>query len=69
MVRANMGIMCLPEWTLKPFKLSEDLVFKRIGKHGLKRAHYLVIKKEQRKLGYYDNFISNFLEDFSNLID
>ncbi len=65
MVNANMGIMCLPLWTLKPFKLSEDLVFKRIGKNGLKRTHYLVIKEERKKLEYYNNFITNFMEEFS----
>ncbi len=65
MVDANMGVMCLPKWTLKPFKLSEDLVLKRIGKNGLKRTHYLVVKKELRKKEYYENFISNFIETFS----
>lgn len=65
MVNANMGAMCLPEWTLRPFKLSEDLTFKKIGKNGLKRSHYLVIKEEKRKLEYYNNFMSNFIEEFS----
>lgn len=67
MVRANMGVMCLPEWTLKPFKLSKEIMFKRIGKNGLKRKHYLVMKDEQRKLDYFNNFLTNFIEDFSNL--
>jgi len=64
MVNANMGVMCLPKWTLSSYKISEDLVFKRIGKHGLKRTHYLVVKEENRNKTHISNFISNFEEDF-----
>ncbi len=67
LVNANMGVMCLPKWTLKPFKLSEDLTFKRIGKNGLKRTHYLVMREAERNLEYFANFTSNFLEDFSDV--
>lgn len=67
MVNANMGVMCLPEWTMNPFDLKKDLSFKRIGKNGLKRRHYLVVKKERKNFQYYNNFISNFIEDFSNI--
>jgi len=49
MIEANMGVMCAPKWQLNPFKLSNELVFKRIGKNGLKRTHYLVVKKKQNK--------------------
>ncbi|WP_411030696.1 LysR family transcriptional regulator [Spongiimicrobium sp. 3-5] len=66
MVAANMGIMCAPKWQLKSFKLSEDLVFKRIGKHGLKRKHYLVVKQAHRNKKYIHDFISSFEEDFSS---
>lgn len=65
MVNANIGVMCLPMWTLKSFKIFEDLVFKRIGKHGLKRTHYLVVKEENRNKKHINAFISNFEEDFS----
>ncbi len=64
MIEANMGIMCAPKWQLKPFKLSEDIVFKRIGKNGLKRNHYLVVKSANRNKKYIHDFISNFEEDF-----
>ena len=67
MVEANMGIMCLPKWSLGPLKLSEELVFKKIGKYGLKRTHYLVVKEAKKNKEYIANFISNFEEDFSNL--
>ena len=64
MIEANMGIMCAPKWQLNPFKLSKELVYKRIGKNGLKRTHYLVVKKQQRNKKYIYDFISNFEEDY-----
>lgn len=64
MISANMGIMCAPKWQLSPFKLSKELVFKRIGKNGLKRNHYLVVKKQQSNKKYIHDFIANFQEDF-----
>ncbi|WP_298896441.1 LysR family transcriptional regulator [uncultured Psychroserpens sp.] len=64
MITANMGVMCAPKWQLSSFKLSKELVFKRIGKHGLKRTHYLVVKKENQNKKYIHDFISSFQEDF-----
>lgn len=64
MVNANMGVVCLPKWSLKPYNLSEDVRFKKIGKHGLKRSHYLVVKEEDRHKKHISAFISNFEEDF-----
>ena len=69
LIDANMGVMCAPEWVLEPFKLSDQVVYKRIGKNGLKRVHYLVMRKEEHQLEYFANFTSNFLEDFGNLND
>lgn len=65
MVEANMGIMCAPKWQLNAFKLSKELIFKPIGKNGLKRTHYLVVKTANRNKKYIHDFISNFEEDFS----
>ncbi|CAL2093000.1 LysR family transcriptional regulator [Tenacibaculum sp. 190524A02b] len=64
MIEANMGIMCAPKWQLAPFKLSEDLLFKRIGKNGLKRNHYLVVKTTNKNKNYIHDFITSFQEDF-----
>lgn len=64
MIEANMGIMCVPKWQLAPFKLSKELVFKRISKSGLKRNHYLVVKQEHRNKKYIHDFISSFEEEF-----
>ena len=64
LIEANMGIMCAPKWQLKPFKLSNDIAFKRISKNGLKRDHYLVVKTTSRNKKYIHDFISSFQEDF-----
>lgn len=65
MIGSNMGVMCAPKWQLKTFRLSDDLTFKRIDKNGLRRTHYLVVKKEQRNKKYIADFISSFEEHFS----
>jgi len=65
MVDANMGIMCMPKWALKSFKLPKTIDFKRIGKNGLKRTHYLIFRKSDKDKKYINDFISNFEEDFS----
>ncbi|MGH1334770.1 MAG: LysR family transcriptional regulator [Aureispira sp.] len=65
MVRANMGIMCMPKWALKSFKISNDLIFKKISNKGLKRVHYLVFRKSDESKKYFNDFIANFEEDFS----
>ncbi len=64
MIEANMGVMCAPKWQLAPFKLSKEVSFKRIGKNGLKRTHFLVIQKKHRNKKYIHDFISSFEEDF-----
>lgn len=66
MIKANMGVMCVPKWSLTNYKLSEELLFKRIGKNGLKRTHYLVVKETNRNKEHINAFISNFEEDFVN---
>lgn len=66
MVSANMGLMCVPKWALQSFKLSEDLVFKKIGKNGLKRSHYLIIRNKDSSKKYIKDFVLNFREHFQN---
>ncbi|MCX2743750.1 LysR family transcriptional regulator [Mangrovivirga sp. M17] len=65
MVDANMGVMCMPNWALNSFKLSDDIEFKRISRNGLKRTHYLVYRKSDKDKKYIKDFISNFEDDFS----
>ncbi len=65
MVSANMGILCLPKWTLKAFKLSKDLVFKPISPHGIKRTHYLVFRSSDKSKKYMHDFIANYRDSFN----
>jgi LysR family transcriptional regulator for metE and metH len=65
MISANFGVMCMPKWALKSFKLSDELVYKRIGKNGLIRSHFLVIRKSDITKKYIQDFISNFTDEFS----
>jgi len=64
MIEANMGIHCVTRWALTPFKLSDELVLRPIGKKGLKRKHYLVLREEDRHKEHMANFTSSFLEEF-----
>jgi len=66
MVLANMGIICLPKWSLKPFKIPRDIIYKSISKNGLKRIHYLVVRKADKNKKYINDFIANFLENFQD---
>ena len=56
--------MCAPKWQLDSFNLTDELVYKQIGKNGLKRTHYLVVKKQQKNKKYIHDFITNFEGDF-----
>jgi len=67
MIDANMGIMCAPKWQLSSFKMSENLVFKRISGQGLKRTHYLVVKQAYKNRQYINDFIASFEEEFLNI--
>lgn len=64
MVKANMGIMCIPPWALKSFRLSKEIVMKKISVQGLKRTHYLVLRKSDRTKKYLKDFIENMEEEF-----
>ncbi|MEO9849335.1 MAG: LysR family transcriptional regulator [Reichenbachiella sp.] len=65
LVQANMGISCFPKWALKSFKLPETLVFKSLGRLGLKRKHYLVYRSEDSSKKYITDFIDNIEDEFS----
>ena len=64
MINANQGILCAPKWALQSFKLSEELDFKKIGRAGLFRQHYLVFRKADQEKKYMQDFILNFQEGF-----
>ena len=62
LVKANLGILTAPKWQLNSFKNIEELALKRISQFGLKRTHYLIVKKENRFKKYIHDFIQNFEE-------
>lgn len=64
MVSANMGIMCMPKWALRSFKLSESLKFVRLAVQGFKRNHYLVYRQSDKSKVYVRDFIDNLEESF-----
>ena len=66
MVEANMGVTCLPEWVLNPFKPSEQFMMKKIGKHGLKRTIFLVHRKTDSDKQFVQDFVQNMDEEFRN---
>lgn len=66
MVQANIGITCMPKWALNSFRLSDELSFKKIGNKGLKRKHYLVVRKSDVGKKYINDFLLNFKEHFQN---
>ncbi len=65
MVQANQGIMCVPKWTLNAFQLTDQLVYKQIGKKGLKRSHYLVTRTADLQKKCIRDFVTNFSEEFT----
>lgn len=62
MINANRGITCMPKWMLKPFGHQKDLILKPIGKNGLNRSLYLVMRNEDCSKNHYDDFVNNFEE-------
>ncbi|MCH9659886.1 MAG: LysR family transcriptional regulator [Bacteroidetes bacterium] len=67
MIEANMGIMCAPKWQLSRFKLSKEIQFKRISINGLKRKHYLVVRRRDLAKKYIHDFITSFQEEFLDM--
>ena len=65
MVQANMGVMCIPKWALKYFKIPETLVYKPLSQKGLKRKHYLAFRSEDSDKKYVQDFIMNIQDEFS----
>lgn len=64
LVSANMGVTCIPKWSVKDFQLPCSVIFKRISKYGLKRKHYLVFRKSDQNKSYMKDFVQNLKEEF-----
>ncbi|NJB84101.1 LysR family transcriptional regulator [Wenyingzhuangia aestuarii] len=65
MIDANIGVLCMPKWALKSLNVPENVTYKKLGKNGLKRKHYLVVRKTDKDKKYINDFITNFVEEFS----
>lgn len=64
-VKAGMGVTCMPHWALKSFVVSNDLKLVKIGKKGLFRTHYAAIRESDRSKKYLLDFIENLREEFT----
>lgn len=61
MVKANIGIMVIPEWIATPY-LNDNLMIKRITPKGLFITEFAAILDDENRPKYYDYFIE-FLKD------
>lgn len=64
LVKAEMGVTCMPMWALRPFTASNDLKLVKIGKKGLIRTHFAAIRAADQNKKYLLDFIENFREEF-----
>jgi LysR family transcriptional regulator for metE and metH len=64
LVKAKMGVTCMPMWALKPFVSSSELKLVRIGKKGLVRTHFAAIRSADTSKKYLLDFIENLKEEF-----
>ncbi|GAA0871832.1 hypothetical protein GCM10009117_09780 [Gangjinia marincola] len=46
-------------------RLSNTILFKKLGLKGVKRTHYVVVRKADQHKTYIQDFIATFEEDFS----
>lgn len=66
MVKADMGIMSMANWALRPYLKDTSLKAIKIGKNGLKRKHYVAIMNNRTYPQYFQHFIE-FLQTEINL--
>jgi LysR family transcriptional regulator for metE and metH len=67
LVKAKMGVTCMPLWALKPFASSDDLKLIKIGKKGLIRTHFAAIRSADKSKKYLLDFIENLKEEFISI--
>jgi LysR family transcriptional regulator for metE and metH len=60
LVKANMGVIVLPSWTLMPY-LDDSITTLRVTKKGLHRTHYAAYLKQSKPL-FLEHFL-NFMKD------
>jgi LysR family transcriptional regulator, regulator for metE and metH len=57
MVKAEMGIMVMAKWALRPYLQNHGLKAIKIGKGGLKRKHFLAVLHPHRRPAYFTHFL------------
>ncbi len=63
MVKADMGVMVIARWALKPYFGDEEIKTVRIEPNGLFRNQYIARLKEKNYPDYYDYFIKFLREE------
>lgn len=63
MVRANMGVTCMPLWVLKSFVSLQDLKTVKIGRKGLFRTHYAAMRTADLPKKYLVDFVAHLREE------
>lgn len=58
MVKAEMGIMVMAQWALRPYLQTNSLRTIRIGPKGLKRKHFAAMLKNREHPAYITDFIA-----------
>jgi LysR family transcriptional regulator for metE and metH len=60
MVKAEMGVMVMAKWLLKPYlaMYHDRIQTIKIGKNGLKRMHYIATLRHREKREYFNHFIA-----------
>lgn len=66
MVKADMGVMSMANWALRPYLKDTGLKAIKIGKNGLKRKHFVAIMNNRTYPQYFQHFIE-FLQTEINL--
>jgi LysR family transcriptional regulator for metE and metH len=65
MVKAEMGIMVMSKWAVKPYLHSELLSTIKIEKNGLKRMHFIASLKAKEKPEYFNRFVEFLQREIS----
>lgn len=62
LVKADIGVMVMASWAINPSLLKQDIQTVKISKDGLKRMHYVALRKDVEKPDYLIQFIK-YLRD------
>lgn len=57
MVKADMGVMVMARWALRPYMQHHGLKAIKIGKGGLRRKHFLAVLRQGNRPAYFTHFL------------